>query len=485
MKSFLSPAIIVVTAAVLGAWPSAFANEPRPDTDDTETRLNPEMEKPEASSAGLHGQYPFINLSKNIIDMNGDSWNELAAMFARARKGGRVSVVHIGDSHIQADGNTGKVRKLLQEEYGDAGRGLMIPYRIAGTNQPLDYKITATGTGATASLLKMPWKTDMGFTGISVKAVSPATFTVESPTPFSVLKIYGKGDFSVTNLALGNTEIEADQSDEPWGVEIKLSEPVKTAGITMTGKDFNIFGFDARNPGNEGGVLYHAIGNNGATFGTYNQIGDMGNSIRNLDPDLVILSLGTNEAFGKMTDAAFKSSVDRLVNDIRSHNPNVKLLLTTPSECQRSVYSRTRKGRRRARRTRTYQVNANVKRMRNLLLEYGRENNIPTYDFYEVAGGDGASAKWLQAKLLGADRIHRTWQGYYTEGELLYEALSNALHLKSEAINAVELPLMKPMSAEMTDSVTRSPVKVTSPPKAVKKATATKAKKKTRRRRKR
>lgn len=50
-----------------------------------------------------------------------------------------ISIVHIGDSHIQADGFSGIVRTELQKKYGTAGRGLIFPYRLAKSNHPRDY----------------------------------------------------------------------------------------------------------------------------------------------------------------------------------------------------------------------------------------------------------------------------------------------------------------------------------------------------------
>ena len=120
-----------------------------------------------------------------------------------------------------------------------------------------------------------------------------------------------------------------------------------------------------------------------------------------------------------------------MVRDIRKNNPGAKILLTTPMECQRSkrVATRTsRKGRRRTVYSKSYSVNENVKRLRDVILRYGRENHIPVYDWYEVAGGDGASTLWIENGLMNTDRIHNTFAGYDLQGDLLYNALETALN---------------------------------------------------------
>lgn len=198
-------------------------------------------------------------------------------------------------------------------------------------------------------------------------------------------------------------------------------------------------------------MFYHTIGNNGATYQTYNNIGTLGRGIAPLQPDVIILSLGTNEAFGHFDVGLFIAQVDKLVNNLKASNPGVPILIVTPMECQRSVYNTTsrkvrkpvkvpvkgKKGKKKYRtqtktvtetkRVRSYGVNSNVAAVRNALLQYGRDNKIAVYDWYEIAGGAGASGKWLTDGLYGRDRVHHTSKGYRLQGYMLYRALSEAL----------------------------------------------------------
>lgn len=53
----------------------------------------------------------------------------LQTFFAKLQSGQQtVNIVHIGDSHIQGNMLTAEVRRLLQEKFGNAGRGLVFPY---------------------------------------------------------------------------------------------------------------------------------------------------------------------------------------------------------------------------------------------------------------------------------------------------------------------------------------------------------------------
>ena len=55
-----------------------------------------------------------------------------------------VSILHIGDSHLQADLLTALVRTKMQLTFGNAGRGLVVPLKVAKTNEPSNYVTSST-----------------------------------------------------------------------------------------------------------------------------------------------------------------------------------------------------------------------------------------------------------------------------------------------------------------------------------------------------
>ena len=57
--------------------------------------------------------FPFINLEANKIDMKVNDWRELK-MAIENTNNQSFNIVHIGDSHLQADICTGHVRELHQ-----------------------------------------------------------------------------------------------------------------------------------------------------------------------------------------------------------------------------------------------------------------------------------------------------------------------------------------------------------------------------------
>lgn len=407
MKKILSISLILATLTLCA----------QNDATQATLRENPDIESTKGNLYVAPAiEYPsYINLKANHIDMNGADWSGLAAQIKSADST-RVNIVHIGDSHLQADMGTAVTRTRLGDHYGYAGRALVVPFKLAGTNEPVDYAITSPTPMTQARLLKTPWPIEMGFTGIAIQP-EMLRFTLElsTRTPFDSIAVYYSGATprplnidKYDSGAAGVLGIALDDTTSSAAIEFESAEPVQIHGFSLLNGDK--------------GLAYNVIGNNGATFGTYNGVDGFAERISQFDPALIIISLGTNEAFNNISSDEMRQTIETMLNDIRRTSPNTKLLLTTPSECQRKT---TRRRRRRSRVR--YAINHNVKRMRDVILDVAEEQGIPVYDFYAVAGGNGSSNKWLADKTLNTDHIHLTRNGYTLQGHLFTDALEEAL----------------------------------------------------------
>lgn len=381
----------------------------------------------------------FIRRADNHIIYNGADWSGLRAAVAGSATS-PVSIVHIGDSHIQADISTGTTRELLQYDLGNAGRGLVSPLRMSGTNEPVDYLFQSRSSWNPVKLMSQTWHQTVGFTGTSIRPVtSTSEITIgtserDDYNPFSSLTLFHNGRLTLRDItdADGNRlEFRSIPSRDYTQIILPSQQTRVTISFASAG-DLTVYG--ASLSGDRPGLFYHAIGNNGAAYETYNRIGTVGAGISPLRPHLVIISLGTNEAFGKYDTSSFTASMDRLVSNIRAANPTAQILLTTPMECHRSVSTskkvKVRKNgklRTVTRTSRTYTVNKNIAPLRQAILDYGKRNNVAVYDWYAVAGGSGASSSWISNGLFAKDRVHHTQRGYNIEGRLFYEALADAL----------------------------------------------------------
>ena len=78
----------------------------------------------------------------------------------------------IGDSHIQADFLSEKVRNDIQSDFGNAGRGVVVPLRVAGTNEPFNYKITSNVVCTSKRCVFVNNPMPIGIGGVTIQSFS-------------------------------------------------------------------------------------------------------------------------------------------------------------------------------------------------------------------------------------------------------------------------------------------------------------------------
>ncbi len=380
----------------------------------------------------------FLDKEKNIIEWNGADWSPLFEQLALLQQGpdslaGVVSVVHIGDSHVQAGFLTEAVRLPLQRRFGDAGRGLVVPLKLAKTNEPRDYSVVADGSWNFARCVGRKY-TDYT-PGIGGIAIVPRDGRIDL-TVSTLSKTDDCAGFKNVRLFHAPVDSFPGIISEPFRVEGETRLPFLTSfsweesvcSIHLTGETYNhgngeplaIYGASLET--GENGVLYHTIGNNGAFYSSYAAIPRFSEQVAALVPRLIILSLGTNESFSSaLTREELYRQIDTVVSSLQKDCPQASILLTTPAECARR---RTRwvKKRRRV----YYSPNARVDLVRETIRSYAADHRLACWDWYEVSGGKGSSAQWQKSGLMAYDRTHCTEGGYRVQGEMLYRALMKA-----------------------------------------------------------
>ncbi|MFN5345932.1 MAG: hypothetical protein ACK5B3_01795, partial [Bacteroidota bacterium] len=94
-------------------------------------------------------------------------------------KGKRLTVLHIGDSHLQNENLPNQSRKLLQAMQGDAGIGLIVPFSTVKSYDARFYKSTHTGTWKYSKSYMGKFDYPMGVRGMtSYTNDSNATFKI-------------------------------------------------------------------------------------------------------------------------------------------------------------------------------------------------------------------------------------------------------------------------------------------------------------------
>ncbi len=355
---------------------------------------------------------------------------------------GQVRILHLGDSHLQADMLTGRARDAWQDAalggLGSAGRGLVFPYPLAHTNNPGDYRVTYTGTWLPRRSAIPSHRTNWGVAGLAAAtATAGATFTVQlkgataARSPITRVRVFYTLDDSVSYRLelLDSANVARYEADAASGSAVwTLRQPVTAVAFrvrqTRPGQSRLILqGLSLEN--DAPGVRYDVAGGNGATIDSYLRCGRLRRQIAVLAPDLVVLSLGTNDVFGGTFDSvAFRRSYATLLQLVQRAAPGASVLLTTPGDTFRN-------GRPNAART------ATAGRVIRALAD---ETGCAVWDFFAVMGGPGSIRDWAATGLAQRDLVHYTPRGYYLQGDLLTAALRTALRADAGPVASPALP---------------------------------------------
>ncbi len=182
------------------------------------------------------------------------------------------------------------------------------------------------------------------------------------------------------------------------------------------------------------GVEFQFIGSNGATSSRFLTDSYM-DRFAAFSPDLIILSLGTNEAHGMgYREDVHTQQLDNFFERLNQSCPYAAIVLTTPpgDYLTTSYTSRVRASKKSKRYVsrvrRSSRPNPMNRRCAALIANYGKEHGMAVWDLYTLAGGEQMALRnWVSAHLMRPDRVHFEPAGYKVQGRLLGNALAKAL----------------------------------------------------------
>jgi lysophospholipase L1-like esterase len=335
-------------------------------------------------------------------------------------------IVHIGDSHIQADWFSGKLRNLLQEHYGNAGVGLLFPYRQIKTNSPPTFSSVASAPFIASKITKCKTECNVGIAAYNAQmpAGSMVVFNIKKDTQPQFVSVIFQSD---NEQAIGfNHDNEAEnytiQKSPTYNITT-YNKPLSNSFHLNTKSNITLNGLITSN-GNPG-VLYYTIGANGATFNNYINSGLFFQQLKSLQPDLIIVSMGTNESVSDISSDSFNVQLQIFHAKLKEAG-EAKIIYTTPADnyLRKSVTTRKKvKGKWRTRRTVAYINNPKVEAIRQTMINFCNQQNVMCWDLYRAMGGDRSMRQWVQTGYAAKDHIHFSKGGYEIQGMLLFDAL--------------------------------------------------------------
>jgi hypothetical protein len=367
-------------------------------------------------------QYNFIRYDLNQMihfdeDRYSSGFNEKLEHLMRTGEG-RINIVQIGGSHIQAGTFSGQMRTRLQQMNGEmnAGRGFMFPYRMARTNSPFGYYIRYSGSWETCRNVETRKTCRIGVGGIvantsSAKAELTVLLEEENVLDyrFNKIRIFyeSTGDYTVSiDSSLLKNGVRTDSF-----YDFELNNHVDSLKITIEKSEngagtFSLYGLSAESAPN--GIMYHSIGINGAKVPSFLRCELFENQLKMLQPDLVILGLGINDAYGKrFSQKLYEENYEMLIQGIRTVAPDAAIILTTNNDSY--LYRRY--------------VNRHGEKVEESMLKLSEKMEVGVWNMFDVMGGLNSIVLWQKYGLAQRDKIHFTREGYLLIGDLFFTAL--------------------------------------------------------------
>lgn len=342
----------------------------------------------------------------------------------RVRGGERITIVHIGDSHTQGNFMTQEVRLRLQDAFGNAGRGLIFPYRLAGVYGPGDFLVETNCAWSGSNCQRnLDETTPYGISGFLLESNKPESrLTVRmrdtataATNPFTKATVFYRKSpetYAIELLDDLTNQKGRPLIDDAYSCTYFFDRPVTQFTLqcqkqTDAQKHLVLDGISLENE--LSGVVYHAIGVNGAKFLDFARAQYFALQVGNLQPDLIIISLGTNEAQGATGPKGLYAQIKALVGQLQQAAPGTPILLTTPADS----YLRG-KG-----------FNPYMEPVSDIIRRFAADHNLALWDLFSISGGARSAQNWKSLGLLSKDSVHYSKTGYAVQGKLFYLSLMN------------------------------------------------------------
>lgn len=398
-------------------------------------------------------------------------------------KAGKINIVHIGDSHIQADLMTNLIRKKLQEEFGNGGRGFIFPYSLAKTNGSYNERFSSNRSWESYRNIYADKGNPVGLSGIGlwtrskdfaveinvkdssyefnrIKVITPKnqnlfdfatssrTIVMESKVPkkithkikrgeaisiiadkynVSVAQLKKANNLRSNNIQAGKTlkiptgemqaksisrsefiplEMQSDKLSHYYTSETPLNKIylIPNQGVS----EFALNGLILEN--NNPGITYSSIGVNGAKFSDFNKYSLFFEQLKALQPDMIVLSLGTNESFDKMISSEYMVQLQLFIDNMKAQGITVPIIVSTPPP---SLFKRKFPN------TFAADYSENI-------IKTSEEKGFAVWDLYSQFGGLYGVNRNASRGLVAGDKVHYSKAGYEKQGNLLAEAILKA-----------------------------------------------------------
>ncbi len=380
------------------------------------------------------------------------------AALSDLQSGARVeplTILHLGDSHIAADGFSGDLRASFQARFGDAGRGMMMPGFVFPYYKARGVTFARNGKWQAANSFKND-PGPYGLTGVRLSSRSKgAELTLTSDggvfewAEVAFLAGPGGGEAKVT-FGDGKQSISTHAPNSQIK-RVRIRRKGRKVTVTaMSKKTVSLLSWSVGH--NRPGIRYVNFGIPGANAGTPSRWDDtlLRDGLAALKPDLIILGYGTNEGFHDgLEEEAYQNQVVALLERLKGGAPNASFLILGPPDSLRfprfargknkkaglnapcralsaaevQDYARLKKAN--SKQLARWHAPPNLAVVRASLKSVAEKNGAHFWDWSSVMGSPCGIHAWAKATppLAASDRVHLRSGGAKRSAEKLFDEL--------------------------------------------------------------
>lgn len=156
-------------------------------------------------------------------------------------------------------------------------------------------------------------------------------------------------------------------------------------------------------------LSYQFNGVNGASYLNQLRNETLFARCRELQPDLIIVSLGTNDAQGSYNAQRFRKELNDFMRKLDQNRGEAAILFTLPPDSYKNG-----------------KPNADVAKVTSEIIGYAKDHGHAWWNLAEIMGGRGSIVKWRAQDFASQDLLHFSPKGYMLQGYLFYHALMQA-----------------------------------------------------------
>ncbi len=372
-------------------------------------------------------RYPYIQNDSCFLEHFGKE-NNLIKFYQKLETlcfegKGQISIMQLGGSHIQAGIWSWELKQKMEALCPgmEGAPGMVFPFAIAGTNHPYFYRSTAKGKWEISKITDKEPQHPIGLAGIT-------TYTNDSIAEISVMF---NPVAKIQNHKFNKISIFHNVEDTTYSITVSPEQYLDTCIINYTTgasefyftKDLDsvnlkvikqdttsnaFYFYGAYLENSLPGINYTGIGINGASTHSYLKAELYKQQLLAVNPDLVILSVGVNDASGPaFSEEKYVANYKKIIDIILEVNPDCAIILTTNND-----FYNYRGGV-------NQHFDAIYSGLKTLASTYGGS----VWNMYRVMGGYQSINLWKADDLASKDRIHFTRDGYRIIAGLLFDAI--------------------------------------------------------------